>query len=68
MVTDSDGFSMKEVVIEIKQDLKAFRDKYDEDQERRDIEISKRPTRTELYSSIASVGVIIGIIVAVIGG
>ena len=67
MVTDS-GFSMKEVVIEIKEELKAFRTKYDEDQEKRDLEIAKRPTRTELYSSIASVGIIIGIIVAVIGG
>ena len=66
MVTD-DNFSMKEVVIEIKQDLKAFRDKYDEDQERRDIEISKRPTRSEVYGSVGVVGIIVGIIVSVLG-
>jgi hypothetical protein len=65
MTTDS--FSMKEVVVEIKNDLKAFRIKYDADQERRDEEIAKRPTRTELYGSVGAVGVIVGIIMSVIG-
>ena len=64
----NDGFSMKEVVIEIKNDLKAFRLKYDEDQERRDVEIAKRPTRTELYGSVGVVGIIVGIIMSVMGG
>ena len=62
------SFSMKEVVIEIKDDLKAFRLKYDEDQERRDVEIAKRPTRTELYGSVGAVGVIVGTIMSVVGG
>ena len=64
----TDGFSMKEVVIEIKDDLKAFRSKYDEDQDRRDLEIAKRPTRSELYGSIGAVGILVGIITRVIGG
>ena len=64
----SDGFSMKEVVIEIKEDLKAFRTKYDADQERRDDEIAKRPTRTEVYGSVGVVGVIVGIVSAIVGG
>ena len=59
---------MKEVVIEIKEELKAFRTKYDEDQEKRDAEIAKRPTRTELYGSVGAVGVIVGIIMSVVGG
>ena len=45
-----EGFSVKEVVTEIKEDLKDFRGTYDTDQQRRDIELSKRPTRSELYS------------------
>ena len=64
----NDGFSMKEVVIEIKDDLKAFRVKYDEDQEKRDVEIAKRPTRTELYGSVTVVGVIVGIVISIVGG
>ncbi len=64
----NDGFSMKEVVVEIKDDLKAFRIKYDEDQEKRDVEIAKRPTRTELYGSVAVVGVIVGIVTSIVGG
>ena len=64
----NDGFSMKEVVIEIKDDLKAFRIKYDEDQEKRDVEIAKRPTRTELYGSVTVVGVIVGIVISIVGG
>lgn len=67
-MSTSDGFSMKEVVIEIKEELKAFRTKYDEDQEKRDIEISKRPTRTELYGSVGAAGVIASIVAAVMGG
>ncbi|KKK76157.1 hypothetical protein LCGC14_2458180 [marine sediment metagenome] len=64
----NNGFSMKEVVIEIKDDLKAFRVKYDEDQEKRDVEIAKRPTRTELYGSVTVVGVIVGIVISIVGG
>ena len=64
----NDGFSMKEVVVEIKNDLKAFRIKYDEDQEKRDVEIAKRPTRTELYGSVTVVGVIVGIVISIVGG
>ena len=64
----NNGFSMKEVVIEIKDDLKAFRIKYDEDQEKRDVEIAKRPTRTELYGSVTVVGVIAGIVISIVGG
>ena len=45
-----EGFSVKEVVTEIKEDLKDFRGTYDTDQQRRDVELSKRPTRSELYS------------------
>jgi len=56
----NDGFSMKEVVMEIKDDLKAFRTKYDDDQEKRDEEIAKRPTRAELYGSIGAVAIIVG--------
>ena len=46
----NDGYTVKEVVSEIKEDLKDFRGTYDTDQQRRDIELSKRPTRSELYS------------------
>lgn len=46
----TDGYSVKEVVNEIKEDLKDFRGKYDTDQKQRDTDLSKRPTRSELYS------------------
>lgn len=64
----NDAYSVKEVVSEIKEDLKAFRAKYDEDQEKRDIEISKRPTRGELYGSVTAAGIIVGIVVSLMGG
>ena len=55
-------------MIELKQDLKSFREKYDKDQESRDIEIAKRPTRSELYSSIGVVGALVAIITTMTGG
>ncbi len=58
------GFSNKEVLLEIKTDLKDFREKYDDDQDRRDEQISKRPTRSELWSLVAGVGVIIAAVTA----
>lgn len=63
----SENFTMKEIVIEIKDELKSFRNKYDEDQEKRDLEIAKRPTRAELWSSITVIIVIAGIIGSVVG-
>ena len=66
-MSNGDGFTMKEVMVEIKDELKSFRTKYDLDQEKRDIEISKRPTRTELYGSVGVVGVIATIIMTAIG-
>lgn len=58
------GFSNKEVLLEIKTDLKDFREKYDEDQDRRDEQIAKRPTRSELWSLVAGVGVIVALVQA----
>ena len=60
-------FTIKEVVIEIKEDLKAFRNQYDVDQQKRDDEISKRPTRGELYGSVGAVGIVVGIVVSLTG-
>ncbi len=62
------SFSMKEVVIEIKDDLKAFRLKYDEDQEKRDIEISKRPTWAQMTGLVGGAGVLVTIAVTLAGG
>ncbi len=56
-----DGFSNKEVLAEIKKDLKDFRVKYDIDQKERASDLSKRPTRTELWALIASAGVLVGL-------
>ena len=61
-------FTIKEVVIEIKQELSSFRQKYDEDQARRDDEMSKRPTRTELYGSVAVVSAVMSAVISLIGG
>lgn len=66
-MTMGDGFTVKEVVVEIKQDLKAFRDKYDIDQDRRDDEMSRRPTRKELYASIGVIGVLVSVVVSIVG-
>ena len=63
-----DGFSNKEVLIEIKDDLKDFRDQYTEDQETRHIELAKRPTRGELWSLVAGVGTMVGLTLAFTGG
>jgi len=66
-MSNDGSFSMKEVVIEIKDELRAFRTKYDEDQEKRDEEIAKRPTRAELYGSIGAVAVIVGVLDRIVG-
>jgi len=53
------GFSNKEVLLEIKDDLKDFREKYDQDQDLRDEQIAKRPTRSELWSLVIGVGAVV---------
>ena len=67
-MSNDGSFSMKEVVMEIKDDLKAFRIKYDEDQDRRDLEISKRPTWGQMTGLIGGAGVIVTIVVTIVGG
>lgn len=62
-----EGFSNKEVLQEIKVDLKDFREQYTEDQHARSIELSKRPTRGELWSLVAGVGTVVGLTLAFIG-
>ena len=66
-MANGDGFTVKEVMVEIKDELKAFRTKYDKDQEKRDDEIAKRPTRTELYGSVTVLGAIAGVLLAALG-
>ena len=63
----NDEFTIKEVVIDIKRELAAFRSKYDEDQEKRDDQISKRPTRTELALAVAALGTFLGIAATLLG-
>jgi len=63
-----EGFSNKEYLIEIKQDLKGFREKYDTDQDRRDVEIAKRPTRGELWSLVAGASTLVGLALVFTGG
>ena len=69
----NDGFSMKEVVIEIKKELTAFRTKYDSDQDdlsekfaARDREIAKRPTFAQMTGLIGAAGVVVSVVVGVI--
>lgn len=62
------GFTNKEVLLEIKRELADFRSKYDTDQQRRDSELSKRPTRAELYALVGVVGVIIGAVFGLMRG
>jgi len=64
----ADGFSNKEYLIEIKQDLRDFREKYDTDQTRRDVEIAKRPTRGELWSLVAGASTLVGLALIYTGG
>ncbi len=63
-----EGFSNKEVLQEIKDDLKDFREQYTGDQETRHIELAKRPTRGELWSLVAGVGTMVGLTLAFTGG
>ncbi len=63
-----DGFSNKEVLQEIKADLKDFRDQYTADQETRSVELAKRPTRGELWSLVAGASTIFGLALAFSGG
>ena len=67
-MTDDSSFSVKEVMIDIKTDLKSFREQYDKDQERRDEQIAKRPTRAELYAAVSAAGVLVGITMSLVGG
>lgn len=62
------SYTVKEVVEEIKEDLKDFRNKYDTDQKKRDDDISKRPTRVELWSLVAGAGTLVGLALAMTGG
>ena len=61
------GFSNKEILLEIKTDLKDFREKYEHDNAYWEEQIGKRPTRSELWSLVAGVGVIIAAVTA-LGG
>jgi len=63
-----EGFSNKEVLSEIKADLKEFRDQYTEDQETRHIELAKRPTRGELWSLVAGASTLVGLALVFTGG
>ncbi len=62
------GFTNKEVLIEIKNDLKDFRDTYDIDKEDRNKELAKRPTRVELWSLIGGASLIVGMTITLTGG
>jgi len=62
------GFSNKEVLSEIKADLKDFRDQYTDDQEKRSDELAKRPTRGELYSLVAGASAIFTLALALTAG
>jgi len=63
-----DGFSNKEVLQEIKADLKDFREQYTDDHHKRLDELAKRPTRGELWSLVAGVGTMVGLTLAFTGG
>ena len=60
---EDQDFTIKEVVVEIKDELKSFRAQYDSDQKKTDGEIAKRPTRAELYSTVGVLGMIVGVVV-----
>ena len=62
-----ESFTVKEVVMEIKEDLHEFREKYDRDIAHREVEFSKRPTRSELYALVAGAGTLVGIAVTLLG-
>lgn len=66
--TNDNNFTMKEIVIEIKDELIRFRMKYDADQKQRDDEMSRRPTRKELYSVMGIFLTGMGVIMALVGG
>ncbi len=59
---------MKEVVIEIKEDLKAHIIKSDKDAELIVQEFTKRPTWGQMMSLLGGVGVIVTIVVSMVGG
>lgn len=63
-----EGFSNKEVLQEIKVDLKDFREQYTSDQEIRSFELAKRPTRGELWSLVAGASTVFGLALALSGG
>ncbi|KKL06573.1 hypothetical protein LCGC14_2594670 [marine sediment metagenome] len=64
----NDGFTMKEMILIVMEDLKDFRVKYDEDQAKRDIEISKRPTWAQMTGLVGGAGVLVTIAVTLTGG
>lgn len=66
-MTPEEQFSVKEVVMEIKEDLKAFRIQYEMNQDKRDFELSKRPTRSEISVFIGSLGVLMTIALRALG-
>ncbi len=64
----NDAFTMKEMILIVMDDLKDFRVKYDADQEKRDVEISRRPTWAQMTGLLGAAGVLVTIAVNLTGG
>jgi hypothetical protein len=63
----ANGFTDKEILLEIKLDLKDFREQYTEDSEDRHREMAKRPTRGELWSLVAGASALFAVALAFVG-
>lgn len=62
---DNRGFSEKEIIIQMGQDLKELVRKFDEFQSRYDNDMRQRPTRGEIWGYVGAMGSFAAIVFAI---
>ena len=61
---DTRGLTQRELILEMRDDIKSLVSEQAEDQIVTERELGRRPTRSELYSTIGALGIVVGIIVS----
>lgn len=65
---NTEGLSQRELILELRQDVKGLANKDETERARVDTELRKRPTRAEVMSLFTFVAIITGAVIALTGG
>lgn len=65
---NTEGLSQRELILELRQDVKGLANKDETERARVDTELRKRPTRAEVMSLFTFVAIITGAVLALTGG